>query len=91
MSPQIFMLLNLIISALLVLILIEVVVANVLAFSRGLSPYHPPVRTLRQIVNPMLDPFRRMLPPSRTGGWDFSPMIVMLILYFVRYMLSRMH
>jgi YggT family protein len=85
------MVLNAAITVLIVLIFIEVIIANFMAFGRGLSPYHPAVRTLRKIVNPILDPFRRMLPPSRTGGWDFSPMLVMILLYLVRNMLSRMH
>jgi len=91
MSPQIATVLDVLISALILLIFIEVIVANFLAFGRGLSPYHPIVRTLRQIVNPILDPFRRLLPPSRTGGWDFSPMLVMILLYLLRNVLSRLH
>ena len=91
MSGQVVIALDYIVSAVIVLIVIEVIVANFLAFGRGLSPYHPAVRMLRRIVNPILDPFRRILPPSRTGGWDISPMIVMVILWLVRNMLYRMH
>ena len=91
MSGQVVIALDYIVSALIVLIIIEVIVANFLAFGRGLSPYSPAIRLLRKIVNPILEPFRRMLPPSRTGGWDLSPMIVMLILWLVRNMLYRMH
>lgn len=91
MPVEVVMVLNAAITVLIVLIFIEVIIANFMAFGRGLSPYHPAVRTLRKIVNPILDPFRRMLPPSRTGGWDFSPMLVMILLYLVRNMLSRMH
>lgn len=91
MSLNLFTVLDLVISALIILIVIEVIVSNFLAYGRGLSPYSPAIRLLRRIVNPMLDPFRRILPPSRTGGWDFSPMFVMVILYLVRNMLSRMH
>ena len=91
MSAPVITVLNYIISAVIVLILVEVVVANFLAFGRGLSPYHPFVRTLRRVVDPILDPFRRLLPASRTGGWDLSPMLVMLVLYLVRNMLFRMH
>ena len=91
MPPLVIITLNYVISAIILLIIIEVVVANFLAFGRGLSPYHPLVRALRRIVNPILDPFRRLLPPSRTGGWDLSPMLVMLVLFLVRNMLYRMH
>jgi YggT family protein len=91
MSAQIAMVLSFIISVLIVLIVVEVVIENFLAAGKGPSPYNPIVRTMRNIVNPILEPFRRILPASRTGGWDFSPVIVMLILYLVRNMLSRMH
>ena len=88
MSLEIIRILNFLISALLILIVIEVIVANIMAFGRGLSPYHPAVQLLRRIVNPILEPFRRILPPSKTGGWDLSPMLVMLILYAVRGMIN---
>ena len=91
MPVQIVTVLNFIISAVILLIFVEVIVANFMAFGRGLSPYHPFVRNLRRIVNPILDPFRRLIPPSRTGGWDLSPALVMLVLYLVRNMLGRMH
>jgi uncharacterized protein YggT (Ycf19 family) len=35
-------------------------------------------------LDPLLRPFRRLLPPSRTGGLDFSPMLFLLLLYLIR-------
>lgn len=87
MPFQLIQLISFLISALMVLIVIDVVIANLLAFGRGPSPYHPAVRMLRRVLDPILDPFRRLLPPSRTGGWDLSPMLVMVILSVVRGML----
>ena len=70
-----------IIYALIALILIEVIISNVIAFGGRLSPYHPWVRMLRQVVNPILNPVRRILPPPhKMGGWDLSPLIVILVL-----------
>jgi YggT family protein len=88
MPRELVYLLNLLITVLLVLIMAEVVVSWLVAYGRGISPYHPAIRTLRRIVDPILDPFRRMLPPSKTGGWDLSPMLVMVVLYVVRSMIN---
>ena len=88
MPRELILLLNLLISALLLLVMAEVVISWLVAYGRGVSPYHPVVRTIRTIVNPILEPFRRLLPPSRTGGWDLSPMFVMVVLYIVRSMIN---
>ena len=90
MPLPVIQLINYVISALTLLILIDVVLSYLVAYGRGPSRYHPAVVLLRRIVNPILEPFRRLLPPSRTGGWDFSPMLVMILLSLVRNMLMRM-
>ena len=72
------------IEILIVLIIVEVIVANIIAFTRWISPYHPMVRLLRKIVDPILDPVRRVLPPRQTGGWDLSPLIVIILLQMLR-------
>ncbi len=63
------------------LIIVEVIVTNLIAFGVRISPYHPLVRLLRSLVNPLLNPIRRLVPPYKTGGWDISPMIVIMIIY----------
>lgn len=90
-SISIVDILSYLIYGLIILVLIDVIIANLRSFGQGPSPYHPAVRTLRRIVDPMEEPFRRMLPPSKTGGWDLSPMFVMLLLSLLRSMLMRMH
>lgn len=72
---------------LVVLIIIEVIISNIMAFGGRISPYSPPVQLLRKIVNPILNPVRRLLPPYKTGGWDLSPLIVILVIQFVRNLL----
>jgi len=49
----------------------------------NLSPYHPVVRLLRRLTEPVLAPIRRLLPPWKTWGLDFSPMIVILLIQWV--------
>ena len=50
------------------------------------DPYHPtwgPItRFVYQATEPLLAPIRRLLPA--TGGVDFSPMILLFALYFIR-------
>lgn len=85
MPYELRMLLFYAINAVIVLIIIEVIVSNVIAFGGKLSPYHPWVRLLRQIVNPILNPVRRILPPpQKTGGWDLSPLLVIILLQVLR-------
>ncbi|MGD8998549.1 MAG: YggT family protein [Anaerolineae bacterium] len=51
------------------------------------SPYHPVMRFLIQITEPLLAPIRRNLPVI--GGFDFSPMVALLILWAVELFLRR--
>jgi YggT family protein len=52
------------------------------------SPYHPVVQFLIQITEPVLAPIRRNIPPI--GGMDFSPMVALLILWFVEQLLRTL-
>ncbi len=47
-----------------------------------LDPFHPIRKFLDSIVQPMLDPIRRIIPPS--SGIDFSPFILLLLLGVIR-------
>lgn len=42
-----------------------------------------------QITEPLYAPIRALLRPERTGGLDFSPMIVLLLLHAMEVMLRR--
>jgi YggT family protein len=50
------------------------------------DPWNPIVRFLYQATEPVLRPIRRRLPMS---GIDFSPMIVILAIYFLQWFLVR--
>lgn len=41
-----------------------------------LDPYHPAVNTLGQVIEPLLMPIRKRIPPI--GGLDFSPLILII-------------
>ncbi len=47
-------------------------------------PVHPAIRILYEITDPPLRWLRRRLPVVY-GGIDFSPIIVIIIIYFIRY------
>jgi YggT family protein len=40
------------------------------------DPYHPLVRFLYNVTEPVLEPIRRILP--RTGMFDFSPLVAII-------------
>ena len=79
----------LVVNLVIILIIAEAIVSNVIAFGGKLSPYNPWVRNLRKIVNPILDPVRKLLPPRTMGGWDLSPMIVIILLQILVGFVAR--
>lgn len=48
----------------------------------GPMPYHPLVRHLKRITDPVLRLVHRYLPFAIVSGIDISPMIVLLVIYF---------
>ncbi|HON59545.1 MAG TPA: YggT family protein [Smithella sp.] len=50
------------------------------------DPYNQIVIILYRITEPVLGPIRRMLP-LRNIGIDFSPVVVLLIIMFLKYFL----
>ncbi len=50
------------------------------------SYYHPVMRFLVQITEPLLAPLRRYIRP--VGGIDFTPMVALLLLWFVEQLLQ---
>jgi YggT family protein len=43
-----------------------------------IAPWHPAVRMLDRITEPVLAPFRRLIPPM--GGFDLSPAVAIVVL-----------
>jgi len=50
------------------------------------NPYHPLVRKLYELTDPLLRPFQGIL---NFGGIDLSPVLVLLAIGFVRSLLLR--
>ena len=53
-----------------------------------ISYYHPVMRFLIRITEPVLAPLRRYIPPM--GGLDFTPMVALLLLWFVEQLLRAL-
>lgn len=64
-------------------------IANWLIIIRALiswvnpDPYSPIVRFLYKTTDPLLAPFRRMMP-AYTTGIDFSPIFALLAIWFIQ-------
>jgi len=46
------------------------------------DPYHPVVRVINRLTEPVLRPIRRVLPPI--SGLDFSPVVAIFIIYLLQ-------
>ena len=52
-----------------------------------MDPYHPVRMTINRIVDPMLNPIRRLLP--QTGMVDFSPLVAIILIQLIEFILTR--
>lgn len=53
-----------------------------------LPPGNPVREKLDRLVNPLLNPIRRVLPTI--GNFDFSPVVLIILLQIVEYLLLRL-
>jgi YggT family protein len=53
-----------------------------------MDPYHPVRNTVDRLVNPILNPIRRLLP--QTGMADFSPLVAIILVQITEYILTRL-
>ena len=70
-------------------IYIFIVIARALISWVSPDPYNPIVRFLHNATDPVLYRLRRLIPLS-TGSLDFSPMILIFLLYIAQSFLVRM-
>jgi YggT family protein len=69
------------------IIKIIIIISAVLSWIR-VSPYHPVVQFINQISEPILAPFRKIIPPERIGI-DLSPVFVFLLLSLLERFVVR--
>jgi uncharacterized protein YggT (Ycf19 family) len=79
----------LILDAASLLVLADVVVSwSIHLGARAVRPWDPWVKTLHKATNPMLAPFRALIPPQRTNGLDLSPMLALLCIQLLQSFFS---
>jgi YggT family protein len=69
------------ISVICYLLLAAILVRIVFGYIEGPFPRNSIHRLAFDITEPLLRPIRNVLPP--TGGFDFSPTIVMIVLFLI--------
>ncbi len=73
-SSLLVQLINVIANVLLMLVFVSVILSWIL------PPFHPVREAIDRIVDPLLNPIRRIMPS--VGTFDFSPLVLMLIIQF---------
>jgi len=53
-----------------------------------IDPYNPVVRFINETTEPLMAPFRRLVPP--VGGIDFSPMIMLFVLQLLQNWIMKL-
>jgi len=81
-----FQILNLVIEIIQIVVIIRIVISWLLpmiGYNNGF------VKFIFQITEPLLKPFRVILPMGRAGGIDFSPIILFFVLWLIQSLLTR--
>ena len=76
MTNSIIIIITVVSQILVLLVFISVIL------SYFMDPYHPIRRGVDNIVGPMIDPIRRVVPP--VGMLDFSPLVLILLIQLVK-------
>jgi YggT family protein len=63
-----------------------IIIVNAL-LSFILPPYHPVRSFIEKLVEPFLAPIRNRLPSM--GGFDFSPLILLILLQLLEYIILQ--
>lgn len=69
------------------LLYIVLVLARVVISFAGADSYHPIVPPILQLTEPVMKPFRRLIPGI--GGLDFSPVVVLLVITLARVLVAK--
>jgi YggT family protein len=73
------------ISRIIQLLIIVIIIRTFLTYF--LDPFHPVRRFFDRLVEPMLMPIRRLMPP--VGMVDFSPLILIIVLQVVNIIIRN--
>ena len=82
---------NIFLTVLTYFIMVEVIISWAMMFgARGLNYSHPIIRFVHSITDPVLAPFRMILPPSRLNGLDISPILAYICIWLLQGFISQM-
>lgn len=56
--------------------IVILLVVNALLSFAPLDPWHPVRRVMAQLTDPIVQPFRNLIPPA--GMFDFSPLVALI-------------
>lgn len=65
-----------------------VIIRCILSFIRH-DPYQPIIKFIYDVTEPVMKPFRSLIPAA--GGFDFSPILVLLAIYFLQGLLWKIY
>ena len=82
MIGYLLLLINLTVQIVTLLVIVYVVL------SYFLSPYHPARQLVNRMVEPLLAPIRRIVPPA--GMFDLSPIILILLVELLGIILRQL-
>jgi len=69
-------------------IVIWIMIARILlSWFPNINWYNQPFKAMKDITDPILEPFRKIIPPF--GGFDFSPIIAFMAVNFIREIVLR--
>ena len=68
--------------------LFSLIVIVDVVLSYFMSPYEPVRQALDRVVNPLLNPIRRIIPP--VSGLDFSPFVLIVLLQLLAMLVQSL-
>lgn len=66
------------------------ILARVILSWVQLSPYHPIMRMICPLTDPLLDAARRAFPVLAQGGFDFTPILALFLLQVTQNVLIQL-
>jgi YggT family protein len=67
------------------ILVLLIIVRALMSFFPNIDPYHPVLRGLDGLLEPIMRPFRSLVPPM--GGIDLSPILAIFTLQIVSRLL----
>lgn len=69
------------------LLQLVIIIRILLTWFPNINWYNQPFKFLRDVTDPMLEPFRKIIPPL--GGIDFSPIVLFIVLNMLEGIVLR--